>query len=169
MRASCGPPIATILNQPIVRPTTMPFGRGGQNSAPASARLSSRKKARINGDQFSTGDRHSSPASERPLLSERGSMGEILHTQEHVRSYVAGCYLWRFNEPAVDDWQDHVQTLANETKSHPRTIRAIWQTVRDANSLDAATAKPGSTGRPSKLSADNRGLIAGTVDSLPAP
>lgn len=93
-------------------------------------------------------------------LKDREAFGLMPVTQAQRRCYFALCYIFRYDEPAEEEWDSCIKELSDETCADQRTIRNIWETLVDTGDVEAATTDAFCSGRPHKMTADNPGLVA---------
>jgi hypothetical protein len=81
--------------------------------------------------------------------------------EEEVRTYIMCSYHFRFDAPDEGDWSEAVQTLVRETGCSDKTVKLVFKKCLNQDKKPAAR-KSGS-GRPRKLSRDNKGLKAAAI------
>ena len=139
------------------------FKKGGfrKQQQKRSNRHSSSKTTRMEEDRKRKGSNRKGPddGPKRRMNTSRLEQGLIPVTIEQTKAYIAGAYIWRYNEPLEEDWIEYSKQFGAEISVDPRSIRAVWAILKDTNDFECATVSQYRSGRPTKLKKDNKGLI----------
>ena len=135
----------------------MAFGKNGKPKKKKGDM--SKKGVRIEKDRQYSGDNRAKKDAKKVKLSDRRDLGLIPVSQENVRAYIAGCFIFRYNEPVEEEWGSCIQELQQETQCDRRTITNIFETLHDVGDFNAAVSEKERSGRPGKLPRDNPGLV----------
>lgn len=93
----------------------------------------------------------------RPTMTQRKQTGLMFCSQAEIRTYIKVAFIYEFNEPAEEDWDHYVSQLKQRIGYKAESIRQIFKDIQ--RGVDPVPQKPGA-GRPTKLGADNPGLVA---------
>ena len=147
----------------------MGFGKGGVQKPSGKGkgtRVEKNKKKRMEKDaEYSRQERTDNRrGGSGPKLSEREEQGLLELNEEMIRTYVAVCYIARFDEPPKEEWREIIAEIHKEVPAKKSTIQGIFERLADdRTTLDEVLKRKAGSGRKRKLSPDNPGLCAAAI------